>query len=85
MPRADWGTNVSPRSIDGNCTQAVCIFVDDVDAHCERARKAGAKIVDEPATTDHGEDYWSDRAYRALDPDGHPWWCLQRLRDKTEA
>ncbi|MEM9459280.1 MAG: VOC family protein [Myxococcota bacterium] len=70
----------SPRSIDGINTQVMCIYVDDVDAHCERARAAGAKIAYEPTTTDYGDDYWSDRSYRAVDPEGHHWWFMQRLR-----
>ena len=28
----------------GGCTQALCVIVDDVDAHCERARAAGATM-----------------------------------------
>ena len=72
--------SVSPQAIDGKNTHAVCIFVDDVDDHCERARKAGAKILDEPTTHDYGDDYWSDRSYRALDPEGHQWWFMQRIR-----
>lgn len=75
--------NVSPKSTDGANTQTMCIAVDDVDAHCERARKAGATIADEPNTDDYGDDYWSDRSYRAVDPEGHQWWFLQRLREQA--
>ena len=71
----------SPRSIGGVNTQMMAIFVDDADAHCARARAAGAKIVDEPTTSDYGGDYWSDRTYRAEDPEGHQWWFMQRVRD----
>lgn len=70
----------SPRSIDGANTQTLMLFVDDADAHCEHARAAGAKIVDEPMTQDYGEDWWSDRTYRAEDLEGHQWWFTQRLR-----
>jgi uncharacterized glyoxalase superfamily protein PhnB len=72
---------VSPRSIGGGNTQSLCVFVDDVDAHCVRARAAGAKIIREPKTDDYGEDYWSDRTYGAEDLDGHIWWFMQRIRD----
>ena len=72
----------SPRSIGGANTQALCVCVDDVDAHCERARTAGAKIIEEPTTNDYGEEYWSDRTYRAEDPEGHQWWFMQRIRDQ---
>ena len=71
----------SPQSVGGKITQAVLLFVDDVDAHCERARAAGATIFDEPAVHDYGEDYWADRSYGAVDPEGHHWWFTQRLRD----
>lgn len=71
----------SPRSVGGANTQALCVCVDDVDSHCEKARAAGAKIVEEPATQDYGEEYPSDRSYRAEDPEGHQWWFTQRIRD----
>lgn len=61
-------------------TQNLFLYVDEVDAHCERARRAGAKIVKEPEDTDYGEDYWADRNYGAQDPEGHHWWFAQRLR-----
>ncbi len=70
----------SPRSLLGTNTQSLCVFVDDVDAHCEHARAAGAKIIDEPTTHDYGEDHWADRTYRAEDVEGHHWWFMQRIR-----
>ena len=70
----------SPRAVGGANTQALAIFVDDADAHCERARAAGAVITAEPATQDYGEGYWADRTYQARDLEGHHWWFMQRLR-----
>lgn len=70
----------SPLSIGGANTQNVMLFVDNVDEHCAHARKAGARIVDEPALHDYGEDYWADRSYGALDLEGHMWWFTQRIR-----
>ncbi len=70
---------LSPLTAAGN-TQSLMLYVDDVDAHCATARAHGAKIVDEPAVHDYGEDYWSDRSYGAVDPEGHMWWFTQRLR-----
>jgi uncharacterized glyoxalase superfamily protein PhnB len=70
---------MSPLTAGGN-TQGLMIYVDDVDAHCERARKAGAKIVDEPKNHDYGDDYWADRGYGAQDPEGHLWWVMQRMK-----
>jgi uncharacterized glyoxalase superfamily protein PhnB len=72
--------HASPRSFDGANTQNLCVQIDDVDAHCARARAAGAKILMEPTVSDYGEDYWADRCYLAEDPEGHRWWFAQRIR-----
>lgn len=69
----------SPRAA-GCVTQSLFLYVDDADAHCERARRAGGTIVKEPVDTDYGEDYWADRSYGVQDPEGHHWWFAQRLR-----
>lgn len=71
-----------PAEVGGANTQALMLFVDDVDAHCARARAAGATIATEPKVSDYGEDYWTDRSYEAIDPDGHHWWFVQRLREQ---
>ena len=71
----------SPRSLGGAGTQSIMVYVDDADAHCEQARRHGARIVEEPATQDYGAEYWADRSYGALDPEGHMWWISQRLRN----
>jgi uncharacterized glyoxalase superfamily protein PhnB len=70
----------SPRQTGGKVTQSLMLYVDDADAHCEWARRCGARIVEEPATQDYGADHWSDRSYGAVDPEGHLWWISQRLR-----
>ena len=74
----------SPRALGGANTQALCVAVDDAEAHCARARAAGATIVDEPTVHDYGEDYWADKTYRAVDLEGHHWWFMQRVRNKGE-
>jgi uncharacterized glyoxalase superfamily protein PhnB len=71
--------SLSPLTAGGN-TQGLMIYVDDLDAHCARARAAGARIVDEPQLHDYGDDYWADRSYGALDPENHQWWISQRIR-----
>ena len=71
----------SPGQVAGANTQNMMVYVDDVEAHCKRAREAGAKIVTEPKTSDYGEDYWTDRSYECEDVGGHHWWFCQRLRD----
>ena len=70
----------SPLSIGGANTQNIMLFVDNVDEHCAHARKAGARIVDEPSLHDYGADYWTDKSYGALDLEGHMWWFTQRVR-----
>ncbi len=74
----------SPRATGGANTQALCICVDDVDAMCARARAAGGVIASEPTTTDYGGDYWTDRTCEVVDPEGHHWWFIQRVRDQGE-
>lgn len=71
----------SPRSHGGANTQSLCVCVDDADAHCARARAAGAKITMEPEVHDYGEDHWADRTYQAEDLEGHRWWFMQRVRE----
>jgi uncharacterized glyoxalase superfamily protein PhnB len=66
----------SPASIDGKNTQTVHVSIDgDADAHCARARAAGAVIEQEP-----GNQFYGDRTYRARDPEGHVWTFAQNLR-----
>ena len=71
---------VSPRSSGGKITQSLFVYVDDADAHCARARAAGATIVTEPADTDYGAEYWADRGYAAEDCEGHHWSFAHRVR-----
>jgi uncharacterized glyoxalase superfamily protein PhnB len=71
----------SPRSTGGINTQCMAVFVDDVDAHAERAKAAGGTIVEPPTTTDYGPEYWVDRTYRVVDLEGHHWWFMQRMSE----
>lgn len=70
---------LSPLTAAGN-TQSLMVYVDDVDAHCAQARAKGARIVSEPSLHDYGDDYWADRSYGCVDPEGHTWWFSQRVR-----
>jgi uncharacterized glyoxalase superfamily protein PhnB len=69
----------SPRSA-GGCTQSIQVMVDDVEAHCTQAKAHGAEIYRELATSDYGDEYWSDRTYGATDCEGHRWWFTQRMK-----
>jgi uncharacterized glyoxalase superfamily protein PhnB len=57
----------SPQTL-GAATQALYVYVDDLDGHFERARSAGAEITNSPADTDFGF-----REYHARDLEGHSW------------
>jgi uncharacterized glyoxalase superfamily protein PhnB len=80
-PRPEHELMVSPVSLGGKNTQVLCLVVDDVDAHCARARAAGARIFREPKEDDYGDEYPIDRTYGAIDPGGHMWYFMQRVRD----
>jgi uncharacterized glyoxalase superfamily protein PhnB len=72
-------SHTSPRKVSGANTQYLMVYVDDVDAHCARARAAGAVISQEPETKNYGDDWGTDRGYGAEDLEGHHWWFTQRL------
>lgn len=63
------GSAAPSDSADGSrSTEGPYVIVEDVDAHCARARAAGAEIVLEPSDQDYGS-----RDYQARDPEGHLW------------
>ena len=57
----------SPLQPNGS-TEAPYVVVGDVDAHCARARSAGARIAREPEDKEFG-----GRGYAAYDSDGRVW------------
>ncbi len=59
-------------------TASVQIYVDvaDIEATYERAKAAGAEIIEEPADQDYGM-----RRFGAKDPEGHSWWFAQQIRE----
>jgi uncharacterized glyoxalase superfamily protein PhnB len=40
----------SPQTVDGHVTMGLYVFVDDIDAHCARARAAGPRSSPSPRT-----------------------------------
>lgn len=81
MVGSEWSEDrKSPASLSGKCTQTVHLKVADIDAHCERARAAGAEILMEPET-----QFYGDRTYRARDPEGHIWTFGETVREVTPA
>ena len=66
----------SPLSMGGVNTQSIHVHLTDrLDRHCEQARAAGAVITREPA-----DQFYGDRSYMAVDPEGHVWSFSQSLR-----
>ena len=47
------------------------VYVDNVVAHYERARAAGARIDSQPVDQPYGQ-----REYGARDPEGHRWYFV---------
>ena len=64
----------SPRA--GEVTHSVTVRVEDVRAHCQRARKNGARILMEPTDFEYGE-----RQYNAEDFAGHQWTFSETIAD----
>ena len=73
------GDYQSPKRL-GRTTTQVHAYVEDVDAHFEAARSAGATILAEPTDQEYG-----DRRYDAEDLEGIRWSFAQRVRDVSPA
>jgi uncharacterized glyoxalase superfamily protein PhnB len=64
----------SPKTLDAR-GDGLVVHVDDVDAHYQRARAAGAHIESEPV-----DQFYGQREYGARDPEGHRWWFASPLK-----
>lgn len=64
----------------GSATQYITVFLEDVDGQFERARAAGAVVVEEPHETVYGE-------YQCAfeDREGHRWLFSRHARDLSPA
>lgn len=80
MVGGEWtDRNRSPVSVGGVNTQSLHVEVPSgLQAHCDRARAAGAVIAQEPE-----DQFYGDRTYRALDLEGHMWTFSMHVRDVT--
>ena len=67
--------HASPQAL-GKRHTTVMVYVDDVDAHCARAKQAGAKI-----TSELEDKFYGDRMYAAEDPEGHLWFFATHIKD----
>jgi uncharacterized glyoxalase superfamily protein PhnB len=54
--------------ITGAPTQALCVYVEDVQAVYLRAQAAGARVLSSPSVSDVGYV-----EFHVCDPEGHPW------------
>ena len=60
----------------GQETVGIYVNVDDADAVYERARGAGAEIVEAPVDEEYGE-----RRFTARDPEGHHWYFAHAIAE----
>jgi uncharacterized glyoxalase superfamily protein PhnB len=72
QPRAGYS---NPAAV-GATSQVYVVLDDDVDAHCERARAAGAHVTEEPNDLPFGH-----RRYGCVDPQGHEWYFARPIAD----
>jgi uncharacterized glyoxalase superfamily protein PhnB len=70
---------VSPLEVEGRGTQFIRVHLPEgIDEHCERARAVGARITQEPA-----DQFYGERTYRVVDPEGHVWNFAQTVSRPT--
>lgn len=62
--------NLTTPTIAGRSTQALSVYVPNIEVHYAQAKQAGANIV----TSLHETDFGS-REYHLCDPEGHMW-CI---------
>jgi uncharacterized glyoxalase superfamily protein PhnB len=68
------GDRKPPRA--GEMTHSIMVRVEDVNAHCARAKAHGARIIEEPRDFEYGE-----RQYMAEDLAGHQWTFSETVED----
>jgi PhnB protein len=69
----------APSLLGGGTSVALHVFVPDVDSLAERAKDAGAEILQPPTDMFHG-----DRTVILKDPSGHMWVFLTHVEDVSE-
>ncbi|MDJ0311816.1 VOC family protein [Arthrobacter sp. H35-D1] len=62
-------SSITPVLVYSDIESAHTFLVEDVDAHYERVRAAGAVIEHTPQDQPYGR-----REYGVRDPEGHRWW-----------
>ena len=72
-PRASY---TNPKRL-GQATQCLHVIVSDVDERFERAKKAGAVILQAPE-----DKFYGQRTFGAADPEGHQWFFAQTIKKR---
>lgn len=75
MVRQTRPEDATPKEL-GFGTQSLTVFIEDIEVHFQRAKSAGAAIVEELHETEYGE-----LQYGAEDLDGHHWLFARHARD----
>jgi uncharacterized glyoxalase superfamily protein PhnB len=83
MVGSEWSdAHKSPANLGGKNTQSIHVQLTaehgGVDAHCERARQAGATILMAPE-----DQFYGDRTYRAVDLEGHIWTFGETVKETS--
>ncbi|MFD5658965.1 VOC family protein [Streptomyces hirsutus] len=79
VDEAEAASFAAPASLGGGTSVTLHVFVPDVDSLAERARAAGAEILQPPKDMFHG-----DRTVILKDPSGHLWVFLTHREDVSE-
>lgn len=65
----------SPKTLGGSATM-LQLYVEDCDIVVQRARDAGATVV-QPVE----DQFYGDRGGKIIDPFGHKWWIATRVEN----
>jgi len=74
-PECEKSQTKAPSTLKGT-PSGLFIYVEDVDKQFEQAKKAGAKVLQEPTT-----QFWGDRTCSFNCPEGHHWSFAQNVAD----
>ena len=66
----------NPRRV-GHATQSLYVNIKGVDTMFARAKKAGAKALEEPLNTEYGH-----RRCGVEDPEGHQWYFAEEIKKR---
>ncbi|MDW6020883.1 glyoxalase [Mesorhizobium sp. BAC0120] len=73
---SEWASYIaSPASVGGKNTQSLYVrLTSGIEGHFERAKSAGAVILQPLA-----DQFYGERTYKAVDPEGHVWTFSQTV------